>query len=790
MTKQLLSLALIFCFSIAISAQRATISGYIKDATSGEALIGANVYIESNASGTTTNHYGFYSIGLISGSYLLRCSYIGYDTQTIEITLKRDTSILVNLEPMVYLKGVEIIAEHENSSVQSSRMGTIEMPVSKIKQLPAFLGEADVLKTIQLLPGVQAGTEGTSGFYVRGGGPDQNLILLDGVPVYNANHLFGFFSVFNPDAINHIELVKGGFPARYGGRLSSVLDIRMKEGNMKEFEASGSIGLISSKLTLEGPIIKDKTSFIVSGRRSYLDYMAQPIMQMQHGYGNYKSGYYFADLNAKVNHIFSNRDRVFLSFYAGRDRFYQNRMPSQYLYEGEIYEKSGKSNLGWGNLTSAARWTHQFNGKLFGNATFTLSDYKFEVKQNIRDFEILDDSIKTSYFNQEYFSGIKDISGRYDFDFIPDNNHYIKSGIGYTQHVFSPGASVTTTREETRPSEEQKIGHNDVNAGEFFAYIDDDIKVSTKIKVNAGLRFTGFMPDGKKYFSFEPRLSMRYLLTPKLALKGSYARMNQYVHLLANNNIGLPTDLWVPATKNVPPMNSSQYSIGATYDLSGKYQFSVESYYKTMNHVIEYREGASFLANYDNWENKVESGKAWGYGAELFLEKRTGILTGWIGYTWAKADRQFPTLNDGKVFPYKYDRRHDLSIVMNYKMDEHWDVSMTWVYGTGNAVTLPTVTYLAVTIDGSDEYPVQSYTERNSYRAAAYHRMDIGFNHVKKKKWGERTWSLGLYNAYNRKNPFYYQITTDYDGNKALQRTSLFPVIPSVSYSFRIGKQK
>jgi hypothetical protein len=786
--KTLLTLSLLLGIAMVLPAQRPTISGYIKDATSGEALIGANVYIESIASGTTTNPYGFYSIGLNAGSYTLRFSYTGYSPMVTELTITADTTILVNLEPMIYLKGVEVTATHENSSVESTRMGTIELPVSKIRQLPAFLGEADVLKTIQLLPGVQAGTEGTSGFYVRGGGPDQNLILLDGVPVYNASHLFGFFSVFNPDAINHIELVKGGFPARYGGRLSSVLDIRMKEGNMKQFRASGSIGVIASRLTIEGPIIKDKTSFIVSGRRSYLDYLAQPITQMQSGFGNYKTGYYFSDINAKINHVFSTRDRVFLSFYSGTDRFYQNRQPTQYLFEGEIYEKSSKQNLGWGNLTGTARWTHQYSGRLFGNATLMISDYKFEVKQRISDFEVLEENIKTTFFNQRYHSGIRDISGRYDFDFIPNTNHYIKTGVGYTRHVFSPGATVTVATENELPTEDRRIGHTDIPASEAFLYAEDDFRVTEKLKANAGMRLTAFMPEGKSYFSFEPRLSMRYLVNPKLSVKAGYSKMNQYIHLLTNSNIGLPTDLWVPATQNVPPMNSAQYAGGVTYDLSGAYHFSVEAYYKTMNNVIEYKEGASFLASYADWESKIESGRGWGYGAELFIEKRTGFLTGWIGYTWAKSDRQFPTINGGKVFPYKYDRRHDVSVVMNYKMDDNWDASLAWIYGTGNAVTMPTVTYLAIDPKDGELRPVQSYNERNSYRAAAYHRLDISFNHVKEKKWGERTWSLGLYNAYNRKNPFYYQITTDFEGNKVLERISLFPVLPSVSYSFRIGK--
>jgi outer membrane receptor for ferrienterochelin and colicin len=772
----------------AVVAQNATLSGFVRDASTGESLIGATIYIDNLQTGTTTNAYGFYSISIARGEKIIRYSYTGYNQHEIDFFLTSDTIITIELEPVIQLREVQVSASHANSSVQSTRMGTMEMPMSKIQELPNFLGEADVLKAIQLLPGVQAGTEGTSGFYVRGGGPDQNLLLLDGVPVYNANHLFGFFSVFNPDAINHIELVKGGFPARYGGRLSSVLDIRMKEGNMKDFRATGSIGILASRLTIEAPIKKDKTSFILSGRRFYLDYLLQPLFRVSNGDRNQKSGFYFADINAKVNHIISPRDRIFLSVYSGNDRFYQNRNPLQYLYEGEIYEKSGKSHMGWGNITTAMRWTHQFNGKLFGSSTLTYSNYNFYVNQNIKDFTIEKEKVITSKSTQEYLSGIKDISARYDLDYIPGTNHYVKAGGGVTRYVFSPGASVRSSQMDNVPQEAQNIGHDDVPATSAFVYVEDDVEINQKLKVNAGLRVSLFNPEGKNYFSLEPRVSLRYLLAEKFALKASYGRMNQHIHLLTNSNIGLPTDLWVPATRNVPVMNSSQYATGATWSLSGMYQLSLEAYYKTMNNVIEYSEGASFLSNYTNWESKVESGKAWSYGTEVFLEKRTGIVTGWIGYTWAKSERQFPTINKGEIFPYKYDRRHDVSFVMNYKFEKSWNISLTWVYGTGNAVTMPTVEYLGISLDGINEFPQQSFERRNQFRAAPYHRLDVGFNHVKKIKWGERTWSFGLYNAYNRVNPLYYMITQDQNGNKVLERTSMFPILPSVNYSFKFGK--
>ena len=787
MKKELIAVFIILFILSSAHAQRVSVSGYLKDAASGESLIGANVLVDSTITGTTTNHYGFYSLSLSPGSHVLKFSYIGYQPQKIIVGVGRDTLISVMMEPGIAMKGIEVKGDAVNASTRSSRMGTVELRLTQIKKLPSLLGEADLLKAVQLLPGVQSGNEGTSGFYVRGGGPDQNLILLDGVPVYNANHLFGFFSVFNNDAINHAELVKGGFPARYGGRLSSVLDISMKEGDMKKLKVTGTLGLIASKLTIEGPVIKDKTSFIISGRRTYLDYIAQPLMQMESQRYSTESGYYFSDLNAKVNHIFSTRDRVFLSVYSGNDKFYEIQDTRDYLYEGQIYKESGQSKLGWGNLTSALRWTHQYSGKLFGNAMVTYSNYKFYVKQDAMNFEISDTGAVQSQYNLDYYSGIRDISAKYDLDYIPHPDHYIKSGICFTRHIFRPGASVTSSKIGTGQETDEKAGTEDIPVNEVTYYAEDDYRITEKLKINGGMHFSGFILPEKSYFSAQPRISARYLLTPAVSLKASYSYMSQYIHLLTNSNIGLPTDLWVPATASVPPMKSSQWSLGLSVDLPNDFQFTFETYYKTMKNVIEYKEGASFMSSYTNWEEKVEPGKGWGYGTEFFLQKKTGALTGWIGYTWAHSDREFPTINDGKVFPYKFDRRHDVSLVLNYQIDPHWDVSVTWVYGTGTAITMPTVEYMVIN-DMYGLYTVQSYSERNSYRTAPYHRLDLGFNHVKEKKWGERTWSFGLYNAYNRKNPFYYQIVRDYSEKKALQRVALFPIIPSVSYTFKIGK--
>lgn len=791
---------LLTCNLFFAHAQKFTISGYIKDAASGENLIGANIFDTHTKSGTSTNQYGFYSITLPTDSIRLIYSFVGYGAKATSFYLDQDTTINIELVDNALLEEIVISADEVEKIQEVTQMSTVSVPIEQIKSLPALLGEVDVLKALQLLPGVQSGSEGTSGLYVRGGGPDQNLILLDGVPVYNASHLFGFFSVFNADAINNVQLIKGGFPSRYGGRLSSVIDINMKEGNMKEFHGEGSVGLIAAKLTLEGPIVKDKTSFIVSGRRTYLDVLARPLIKAA-AEGDGVAGYFFYDLNAKVNHKFSNQDRIYLSAYLGDDKFYFREKYSD-IYDGHELNYTSDNGLQWGNLTSALRWNHMYSSKLFSNLTLTYSRYRFDIFANYEAeyYDDIEEKKKTTYSKAAYLSGINDIAAKIDFDYIPSPSHYVRFGANAIRHTFNPGAFNIVSTDEAIPID-TTLGASATHAVEYVAYVEDDLEITDRLKVNAGLHFSGFYVNQTFYKSLQPRIAARYFLANELSIKASYARMTQYIHLLTNSGIGLPTDLWVPATGNIPPQDAQQVALGLAKGLRNQYEVSLEGYYKNMKNLIEYKEGASFVSTSGNWQNKVEVGAGRSYGAELLVQKKEGRTTGWLGYTLSKSDRQFDNLNQGNRFPYKYDRRHDVGLAVVHHWKEKVDLSFSWVFGTGNATSLPSTIYAGE--ESSDYYyhypesgfnpsQVYYYGERNSFRMRSYHRLDLGIAFKKKTKWGERTWTVGVYNAYSRRNPFFIYLSEDgeyindvYRKKSQFKQVSLFPFIPSISYSFK-----
>lgn len=759
-----------------------TISGNITDQTSGEALIGATVYDYISGKGTSANNYGFYSITLPPDSVRLRYSYVGFQSQTQDFLLDSNRVINIEMSGLTQLEGVEILATQENDIIDRTQMSTIDISMEKVRDLPVLLGERDVLKTIQLLPGVQSGSEGSSGLYVRGGGPDQNLILIDGVPVYNATHLFGFFSVFNTDAINSVKLIKGGFPAEYGGRLSSVVDIRMKEGNSKKIHGEGGIGLIASRLTLEGPIVKDKTSFMISGRRTYIDVLTRPIIRAQ---GDVDAGYYFYDLNAKINHKFSERSRLYLSGYFGKDRFY---VKDSYSFggAGNSQEDKYEARLQWGNGIGALRWNYIFSPRLFSNSTVTYSNYDFNIfNQSESKYEDNGNTVR-NFSRIEYLSGIQDWSGKMDFNYLPNPDHYVKFGGGYTYHRFNPG--INRYREKSDNTNADTLyGSHKIYANEFYTYIEDDFKITDRLKLNGGLHLSGFAVEHKTYFSLQPRFSGRYIINERTSVKASYASMSQYLHLLTNAGIGLPTDLWVPPTADIKPQIAHQIAVGAAHQPFKGYEVSLEAYYKKMNNLIEYKDGASFMGNSADWQTKVETGKGWSYGAELMLEKKIGKTTGWIGYTLSWTDRQFEKLNNGEKFPYRYDRRHDISVAVTHKFNERVDVGVVWVYGTGNAVSLPTERYRPAEGIGAQYYygDVGYIESRNNYRMPSYHRLDIGVNLHKETRYGSRTWSFGLYNAYSRRNPFFLYFSSDRYNNTRLTQLSIFPIIPSVTYNFK-----
>ncbi|MEM7371871.1 MAG: carboxypeptidase-like regulatory domain-containing protein [Bacteroidota bacterium] len=797
--------------------KRYTISGYLEDASSGEKLISAKVFDSKTRKGTLTNNFGFFSLTLPEGPVSLVATYSGFQTISKELNLTMDLSMNFSLKEF-QVDEVMIVAENEERIEEKTEMSVVDIPIQQIKLLPALLGEVDVIKAVQLMPGVQSGNEGSTGLYVRGGGPDQNLILLDDVPLYYVSHLGGFFSVFNADAIKSVKLTKGGFPARYGGRLSSVLDIRMKEGNMNEFHGEGSIGLISSKLSLQGPIIKGKSSFIISGRRTYLDLFSKPISRIATK-GQTSFGYHFYDLNGKVNHTFSDKDRLYFSFYLGDDNLsISNNEKEGNPGEEDFYEFRLKNKTLWGNKMAALRWNHIWSPKLFSNLTATYSKYRFNADNDLYDAYSYrqNDSIKTNVSEGSlgYKSGIEDFGAKLDFDFYPAPSHAIKFGAASTYHTFTPGLlGLKFKTGETNL--DTTLNNQKANSLESYVYIEDEFKIGEKFSANVGVHGVHYLVNKKSYYSLQPRASARLLVGEKVALKASYVQMTQFIHLLSNSGAGLPIDLWVPATEKVAPQTSWQAAAGiATSFLDGQLSLSIEGYYKEMNNMIEYKEGTDFFLGVDDksWEERVETGgKGTAYGAEILLQKKTGKTTGWVGYTLSWNNRQFANINGGNVYPYKYDRRHDFSAVVSHQLTEKISVAGTWVYGTGNAITLASGGYgsIITPFGGLPNQNYGSYAEffnggeffeggvklyengRNGFRMQAYHRLDLGINFTKKKKWGERTWSISVYNAYNRLNPYTYilrrkfnQQTGTFD-QKKLTKIALFPVIPSISYAFK-----
>jgi hypothetical protein len=758
-----------------MEAQNYTISGYIEDGNTGERLIAASVYDPITLVGTVTNNYGFFSVTLPAGKVNLVYSYVGYEDKKVEFDLKANIQESIKLFPIALLDEVVIESTKSDRIEESSQMSRIEVPISQIKKIPALFGEVDVLKALQLLPGVQAGNEGQNGIYVRGGSPDQNLILLDGVPVYNVSHVGGLFSVFNADAIKNVSLTKGGFPARFGGRLSSIIEINMKEGNNQQTKVEGGIGLISSRLTVEGPIKKGKTSYMVSGRRTYLDAIAKAFGAVGDG-SDFQL--YFYDLNTKINHKISNNDHLYLSGYFGRDNF---GFSDNFSSGGT--ESESAAGIFWGNATASARWNHQFSPKLFSNVTAIFSQYQVQTyaKDKYK-------SANENYsFELKYLSGIRDYGGKIDFDFVPNPKHYIRFGASTVYHIYSPGAA--TIKDSGSSVLDTLIGTKNQYGTEIGAYIEDDYNLGA-FKINGGLHFAGFSVPGKFYPSIQPRLSARYLINNSSSVKAAFSTMTQFVNLLTNEGLSVPTDLWVPSTKNILPQESWQAAVGYAKSLGKEYELSGEVYYKKMNNVISYREGVSFIGLDKNWENKITQGQGWAYGLEVFAQRKVGKTTGWVGYTLSWNTRQFDEINGGKSFDFKYDRRHDFEFVISHQLNKTISFSGTWVYGTGNAITLPRGAYntgnVPLTRFNFNQPTVEITGDKNSFRMNPYHRLDIGVDFTKKRKRWERTWTISVYNLYNRQNPFFVYIGNEQGTqDKVLKQVNLIPILPSFAYNFK-----
>ncbi|MCB9363831.1 MAG: TonB-dependent receptor [Flavobacteriales bacterium] len=783
--KKYFHLLLFILFSVSLfSQEKFTLSGTIKDNSDGEDLIGVTIFVkELPGVGTTTNLYGFYSITLPKGEYTFQYSYVGY--KTIEFKANLNKNIKNNIElssGSTDLEIVEISAEREDENIRSNEMSVTKIDMKEIESIPVLFGERDILKTIQLLPGVKSGGEGNAGFFVRGGSSDQNLILLDGAPVYNASHLLGFFSVFNSDAIKDLKLYKGGMPAEYGGRLSSVMDIKMKEGNSKEFAASGGVGLIASKLTIEAPIVKNKGSFIISGRRTYADL----FLKLSKNEDRRNTSLYFYDLNMKANYQFSDKDRLFVSGYFGRDNL----------------SFADRFAFNWGNSTGTIRWNHLYNEKLFSNTSVIFSNFNYLI------------DIKTAGFKIN--SKIQDITLKQDLDFFWNENNKLTFGGSVIHHTFDPGEIssngevIGNTKIENRYSLESGL------------YVSNEHKFNELWSATYGLRYSNFTQIGpgeiysydakgnvsdtsnynnnevvKSYNGLEPRLSINYILNETSSIKTSYNRNYQYLHLLSNSSGSNPTDSWLPSSNNIKPQIADQVAIGYFKNFKDNtYEFSVETYYKALQNTIDYRTGAEITLN-ATVEGELLYGKGRAYGLEFYLKRRKGNFTGWISYTLARTEVNFDEINRGEWYPAKQDRTHDVSVVAMYKVSERVSLSSTFVYYTGNAVTFPTGKYII------DNQTINLYSDRNGSRMPAYHRMDIGlvwdgknYKEILNPDTGEKerikkkfqsSWNFSVYNLYARENAYSYTFRENEDDPTKTEtvRLSLFKMIPSVSYNFK-----
>lgn len=771
-TKPIL-LILVLLISLSATAQKKyTISGYVRDAKTGEEIIGAYLLIQDHKTlGTVSNAYGFFSLTIPEGSYIVSAQSMGFENKKSSIILNQNLKLDFQLDQFTtQLQEVVITERKKNENLTKTQMGIEKISMKDLNKIPVLFGEKDVLKTIQLLPGAKSAGEGNSGFYVRGGTSDQNLILLDEATVYNASHLLGFFSVFNADALKDVNLYKGGQPAEFGGRLSSVLDIRTIDGNDKKYGVGGGIGLISSRVIVDGPIVKDKGSFSISGRRTYLDL----FLKVSKDSTINKGQLYFYDLNAKANYRINNKNRIFLSGYFGKD----------------VLAFGDRMGVNWGNVTGTLRWNHLFSDKLFSNTSIIFSDYTYNINTNIAGTQ------------GEIISRIQDFNLKEDFQYFPNPKNKLKVGFNTIYHKIVPGAIRAATGTTIT---ELDLTNN--HAWDNAIYISNEYKPSEVVSLEYGIRATSFSLLGpgdyysyntvgetidttsyptnefiKTYYSIEPRISANIILNKNSSFKVAYGRNTQNLHLLSNSTSGNPTDMWIPSSINVKPEIADQISLGYFRNFKeNNYEFSTEIYYKHLQNQIDYKDGAELRFN-ENAESQLLFGIGRAYGIEFLLRKKYGRLSGWIGYTLARTEKKIDEINKGDYYPVKQDRTHDITIVGMFDLTKKWTVSATWVYYTGNAVTFPSGKYeLAGKM-------VSYYTERNGYRMPDYHRLDIAFTWQKKKtKKFESSWNFSLYNAYGRENP--YSITFQADPNDPTKtqavQTTLFQWIPSINYNFK-----
>ncbi|HAH25065.1 MAG TPA: TonB-dependent receptor [Prolixibacteraceae bacterium] len=778
---------LLLILFVNLSAQKHTLFGYIKDKASGESLIGATLSVNDKSIGTISNNYGFYSIAIPAGKQRIKCSYIGYQAFSKEIELISETNLNIDLEAKDSKLQEVVITASKNNKVTNNEMGSQSLSILAIKQMPAVMGESDLVKSLQLLPGIQATNEGTTNLSVRGGSFDQNLFLLDDAPVYNPSHALGFFSVFNTDAIKSVKVYKASFPAQYGGRLSSIVDIHMKEGNSKELSASGGMGLIASRLTLEGPITKDKASFIVSGRYSYAGLTANGAGLLGQSLGikglrdfNAHNEINFYDLNAKVNYKVNDKNHLFLSAYTGSDHFF-------------YYAIDDNSSMDWGNITGTARWNHIFNSKLFANTMLIYSkyDYSYILKDDARHFK--------------WLANLQEMDVKTDFDYFLNPNNSLKFGISLENHHYFPGKveprdATSITKPFTLDKQRAVI---------TTAYLNNEQRISDKIGLDYGLRYSAFFllgestvysysPEMEKidsvsyssgelvkfYQSLEPRFSFRYQLTENSSIKLSWSKTVQFQHLIGNSTVGLPSDVWIPASMYIKPQSANQIAIGYYRMLAhNQFECSIEAYYRRMYHIIDYRDNADLFLN-PHVETQVLSGDGHSYGLEFYLEKKVGRMTGWLSYTLSKTDRQIDGINNNQAYPASYDKRHNLSLLLNYKLSATWSASSIFKFTSGGFATIP---------EGTFNYygaAFNYYTNRNGYKLPSYHRLDLSFNYQSRKNenrsW-KTEWNFGIYNVYDRKNIFALFIKQDNDQlySSRAYKMYLYGITPFATFNFK-----
>jgi len=770
-----------------LAAQKHTIYGYIKDKATGESLIGAYVSVDNQNLGTSSNNFGFYSLSVLKGTQRIRCSYIGYRSLTMNIDLQHDTLSNIELETQDAKLEEVVVTATKNNKIANNEVGSQSLSVLAIKQMPAVMGESDLIKSLQLLPGIQTSNEGTTNLSVRGGSFDQNLFLLDDAPVYNPSHALGFFSVFNLDAIKSVKIYKAAFPAQYGGRLSSIVDIHMKEGNSKKLSYNGGIGLIASRLTIEGPIIEDKASFIISGRYSYtgttVNLLGSAGQSLRiDGLRDFsgKNEINFYDFNAKVNYKVNEKNHLYLSAYTGADHFF-------------YYAIDDNSSMDWGNITGTTRWNHVFNPRLFANTMLIYSkyDYSYILKDDARHFK--------------WSSNLQEVDIKTDFDFFPNPNNHIKFGISVENHNYFPGE--VEPRDDTSITKPFTLDKQRAVISTF--YVNNEQKISDKIGIDYGLRYSAFFLLGESkvysynsdlsvkdsvqygngelvqfHHGFEPRLSIRYLLNKTSSIKLSYTKTIQFQHLIGNSTVGLPSDVWIPANKYIKPQSANQYAVGYYRSLSeDKYEFFTEAYYRNMYNIIDYKDNADLFLN-PHVETQVLAGTGQSYGIEFYFEKKTGRLNGWLSYTLSKTTKQIDGINNNKSYPATYDRRHNFSVVLNYQLSPRWSTSSIFKFTSGGFVTIPegTFNYYGAVFN--------YYSDRNGYKLPPYHRLDLSFNYHSRKNEHRRwktEWNFGIYNVYDRKNIFALFMKMD-DQDFRLRKGEkmyLYGITPFVTFNFK-----